>query len=318
MKKQLIGLAALLFLAGCQEEDNRFLTYTMPPTIEQEEEIVETARPSVIVYGIESVTNGFIIKVDERDKWLVTVASAVSHHPNALIETSEGQLLRANVEAIDTEHNIAILKFRNSAHIEPFTLAIEPDETVGKVGVANLTDTLELKNITSVVQQGGQEALIIVPPKTIGALLETSLEEPLTWEKRAELSQSLQSLSPIGAERVNKVDTYEKETFLYNSDDLMLTVQQFHEQLTSYMKTKDRALIEPFIYSDDLLQKLEKVEDTAELTPLTIKSVTRADTLYEVSGEMEESTDKLKKKYTITYQLIKHNENWYVIALKFS
>ncbi|MER2191321.1 MAG: hypothetical protein ABS951_10200 [Solibacillus sp.] len=318
MTKKILSLAALLLLAGCQDEENRFITYTMPPSIEQEETTVETVRPSVIVYGMKSVTNGFIIEVDERDKWLVTIASAVSHHPNALIETAEGQLLRATVEAIDPEHNIAIVKFRNSAVVEPFILAKQPTMDIGKVGVAALTKDMQLTNLTSIVRQGEQEVPIAVEPAIIQSLLNKALKKPLVWQERVELSQSLQQFTPIGSERVNKIDTYEKDSFYYNPDALMLTVQQFHAQIRAYMKTKDRTQIEPFIYSDDLIRKLEEVEAVTNLSSLKINTVTLQDTIYEVSGEVEEGTGDSIKTHQLTYQLIKHADKWYIIALKFS
>lgn len=315
--KKLMGLVAIALLTGCQDEDNRAVSYTMPPSIEEKAD-VETVRPSVIVYGLESVTNGFILKVDERDKWLVTIASAVSHHPNALIETAEGQLVRGTVVAIDAVHNIAIVKFRNSAMIEPFTLAEEAAGEHGKIGVAALTDDFQLTNITSFVREGGQDEPIIVSPIAIKELLQQALNEPLAWQERAELAKDLQQLPPIGTERVNKIDTYDKETFLYNSDTLLVTVQQFHEQLMQYMKTKDASLIDEMIYSDDLLRKLQSVTISEDLQPINLKSTALRDTIYEVTGEMKTGTGDQKKTYVLTYELIKHQNKWYVVALKFS
>lgn len=318
MKNKILSLAAVVLLTGCQDEENRFITYTMPASVEETETVTETVRPSVIVYGMESVTNGFIIEVDERDKWLVTIASAVSHHPNALIETAEGQLLRATVEALDPVHNIAILKFRNSAVVEPFILAEKMSGEANEIGVAAITGDKQLTNLVSHVLRDEQEQSILVEPQVIQALLTQALEKPLKWQERAQLSQSLQQLAPIGTDKVNKIETYEKDVFLYNPDELMLKVLVFHEQLTNYMKMKDRAILEPFVYSDDLIDKLEQVEQTAELTPLTIQSVTLQDTIYEVSGKMEQVTGETTKVHELTYQLVKHAGKWYVISLKFS
>lgn len=313
MKQKYVALLAVLLLTGCQDEENRFITYTMPPTIEEQVEEVEQVRPSVIVYGMESVTNGFVVHVEEREKWLVTIASAVSHHPQALIETAEGQLVRATVEAIDPSHNIAIIKFRNSAEMTPFTLTATAAGEIGKVGVATLTEDLQLTSLTSVDEQGNP---ILVEPAAIQHLLEQAREKPMQWQERAELAQTLQMYAPLGTNRVNKIDTYDNDVFLYNPDELMLTVQQMHDQLRLYFKTKDLEAVADFIYSDDLLRKLEKVERTEELQPLKIQSVMLKDTMYEVTGELIDG--KNEKKYSLTYQLIKHNERWYVIALKFT
>lgn len=318
MKKLWVSLVVAGLLAGCQEEDNRAVSYTLPPSAEKEV-VEELVRPSVIVHGVESVTNGFIVKVEERDKWLVTIASAVSHHPNALIETSGGQLLRADIEAIDEAHNIAILKFRNSAVIEPFQLAEDNLEAIaGEVGVASLTEDLSITSLTSMIQKNGEEVPVIVQPSAINKLLQQALEKPLKWQERAEISASLQHMSPLGTELKNKVDTYEKETFFYNPDQLMLTVLDFHERLVRYLATKDIKIIEGIIYSDDLVRKLDEATLSEEMGPFDLKSVSLTDTIYTVTGEVELGVGEAKKVYELSYQLVKHDDQWYVISIQFS
>lgn len=318
MKKLWVSLVVAGLLAGCQEEDNRAVSYTLPPSAEKEV-VEELVRPSVIVHGVESVTNGFIVKVEERDKWLVTIASAVSHHPNALIETSGGQLLRATVQAVDEEQNIAILKFRNSAAIEPFGFAPDYEETTaGNVGVAGITEALQITSLTSMALEAGEEIPRVVQPSQIEALLQQALDKPIKWQERAEIAERLQKFSPIGDASKNKMDIYEKDTFLYNPDELMLFVLDFHASLQTYLETKNVAGIQDVIYSDDLLRKLEEVELTENMGELTIQSVDLTDTFYTVTGNVEQGTGESMKTYELTYRLVKHLEQWYVISIQFS
>ena len=110
-----ISLLCLLLLAGCADGGFESVSQMLPESKPTEREIM-TAQ--VKVYSVAGSTDGVVFLAEGRDKWIVTEAAVLRDHPKALIETSHGQQLEAELEAFDIEENVAVLHMRNSAGVE--------------------------------------------------------------------------------------------------------------------------------------------------------------------------------------------------------
>lgn len=120
--KRLISLC-VLFLAGCSGGGVESVSQTLPESESIEQETMEA---HVKVYSAAGSTDGIVFLADQRDKWIVTEAAVFRDHPAALIETSEGQRLEAELQAFDIEKNIAIVHMRNSAKVEAIEQENQP------------------------------------------------------------------------------------------------------------------------------------------------------------------------------------------------
>lgn len=320
MKIKMCVLAlVILLLTACSNEKSNWVGVELPVSTKPVQEEI-TASPSVIVYGISSVTNGFVVAAEDRKKWLVTIASSVAEHPNALIETSEGQLLKAEVVAIDVEHNIAMLTFKNTATIEPFALSADfINETVTNVGTIELGETGKLLSLTSITREKDVQKPQLVQPSQIAELLKQAQESPLKWKERNAKSEQLLSYDPIGTNLLNKIDQYDKDTFDYNPDALLAFVDRFQQQFNLFNETDDIALMKQWIASDDLLEQLQQIEEPLTLGELKVQSIKISDNQYIVECKTtaiqtgEEETD-LKA----IYKIIKSDGNWKLIAASFN
>ncbi|MEK4229562.1 hypothetical protein [Solibacillus sp. FSL H8-0538] len=313
-KVVLIVLVAML-LTACSNEENFSVRSNFPETTEQVVQ-KEKVTPAVIVYGLTSVTNGFVIEVDERKKWLVTIASAVSEHPNALVETSAGQILKAQVVAIDESQNIAILTFKNSATIEPFTLAKQDglNEVVNDIGAIELTADAELASLTTINHQNGKEARTLVQPSAIKSLLAEAQEKPLKWQERYAKNEQLSSYSVIGTELLNKIETYEKSTFDYNPDALMAFVDRYQKTFNDFLQSGDDVEISSYIASDDLLAQLQEITESYKLGELSVQSINVSDNLYSVECKTTLQNNVEEKDIRAVYKVIKMNNEWKLIS----
>ncbi|MGM9949136.1 MAG: hypothetical protein ACI33P_03380 [Lysinibacillus sp.] len=110
-----ISLLCLVLLAGCTNGGIESVSQMLPESEPAEQ---ETMTAQVKVYSVAGSTDGTVFLTEGRDKWIVTEAAVFRDHPKALIETSHGQHLEAELEAVDVESNIAILHMRNSAGVE--------------------------------------------------------------------------------------------------------------------------------------------------------------------------------------------------------
>ena len=310
---------SVLLLVACNHEENVSISSSMPfttnPLMEEEQ-----VTPAVVVYGLTSVTNGFVIHSDKRKKWLITIASAVSSHPNALIETSAGQLLKADIVAIDETQNIAILTFKNSAIIEPFTLADQDhvNDELGEIGLIELAEQNVIGSLTSFVMKEEEAQLIVVQPSSMKQLLQQAQNKPLIWKERNEKSELLTQFSPIGTELSNKIEIYDKATFDYNPDALMIFVDRFQQQLNVYFQNGDQKEIKKLIASDDLLTQLEEIEESHVLGELTIKALSVNDHIYTVECETTVFEGEEQQSVRVIYKLIKQNGEWQIISVHFS
>lgn len=112
--KRIISLC-LLLLVGCSDGGFESVSQSLPESEPVEQ---ETMKANVKVYSVGGSTDGTVFLADGRDKWIVTEAAVFRDHPVALIETSEGQQVEAELQAFDIEKNIAIVHMRNSANVK--------------------------------------------------------------------------------------------------------------------------------------------------------------------------------------------------------
>ena len=84
MKKWIVFLFTI-FLMGCSEPVSNVYESTSQKESDQQRVQMDV---KVHVYSLEQNNEGYIIKWDDRDKWVITNASVVYQHPKALIETS--------------------------------------------------------------------------------------------------------------------------------------------------------------------------------------------------------------------------------------
>lgn len=320
MKIKMCVLAlVILLLTACSNEGNSWVGVELPASTKPVQEEI-TASPSVIVYGISSVTNGFVVAAEDRKKWIVTIASAVAEHPNALIETSEGQLLKAEVVAINVEHNIAMLTFKNTATIDPFTLGADfINETVTDVGTIELGETGELLSFTSVTREKDEQKLQLVQPSQIAELLKEAQESPLKWQERNAKSEQLLSYETIGTDLLNKIGQYDKDTFDYNPDALLAFVNRFQQQFNVFNETGDITPMKQWIASDDLLEQLQQIEEPLTLGELKVQSISISDNQYIIECKTTViQADKEETELKAIYNVIQSDGNWKLIAASFS
>ncbi len=234
MKKWIIFLFAAL-LTGCSEPVS---TVYESASQEEKEKQREQMDVKVHVYSLEQNNAGYIIKWDERDKWVMTNASVVYQHPKALIETSNNQLLEGEVVFIDIESNIAVLHFRNSADV----LLQQYTDTLFKVssGVPKQFISFDKENTPLTINEA-----------TIANLVKKVKKKPLPFDKRMDAREQLQSFPKIMLKKENKIETYEKATFSFDQDRIHLAANLFFEQYNAFVNEKPSTIFE-IIANDQL------------------------------------------------------------------
>lgn len=262
MKKFLILL--LIILSGCQDKDQSvFSTYDQQENnIDKKQEISNSVSPIVMVHGISGVTNGYIIDEEDNKKWIVTLASVVSGHPNALIITSEKQQLVAKVMAIDKENNLAILLMKKSAGMKPIEFsnkAIDHEEEQAiKIGEARFDEEENMLGILSIAPKNKTYEEAFINSNEIKKLLLKANENPISYNERLLLIDYFKDFPSIKLEP-NLISDYEKSTFTYNPDELEEFIVRFQKSLNEYFQTKDMTEVKTFIASDDLVETVEQL-----------------------------------------------------------
>ena len=162
MKK--IGLLlVVLLLAACSDSGK---SEWVAQTISKEEkEPAPVYETEVAIHTPISTTTGLVIQQKERDKWILVNAEEVSGHPNVLVH--EKLLTLGKVEAIDVEHNIAVIHIRNS-----YDFKVEE----------------ALSTFKTIVN--GEEKIASV--QQIKALLQQAIDKPITWQERFEKNEAIQ------------------------------------------------------------------------------------------------------------------------------
>lgn len=235
MKKWIIFSLSVL-LIGCSEPVSTVYEST---TKEDREQLREQMDVKVHVYSLEQNNVGYVIKWDERDKWIITNASVVYQHPKALIETSNNQLLEGEVVYSDTDMNIAVIHFRNSADVllEQYTDSL-----------FNVTNGVPTKFIS----YDKANNPITIEETKISNLSQKITKEPLSFDERIKARKQLESFPKIVVNDDNKIDTYEKSTFLFDQDQIHIAANDFFDQYSAFVNGQPSTILE--MIANDRLQ----------------------------------------------------------------
>ena len=235
MKKWIIFSLSVL-LIGCSEPVSTVYEST---TKEDREQLREQMDVKVHVYSLEQNNVGYVIKWDERDKWIITNASVVYQHPKALIETSNNQLLEGEVVYSDTDMNIAVIHFRNSADVllEQYTDSL-----------FNVTNGVPTKFIS----YDKANKPITIEETKISNLSQKITKEPLSFDERIKARKQLESFPKIVVNDDNKIDTYEKSTFLFDQDQIHIAANDFFDQYSAFVNGQPSTILE--MIANDRLQ----------------------------------------------------------------
>lgn len=244
MKKWILLL--VLLLAGCSEPVSK--VYDSPD--DKTETKKEQMDIAVNVYSLEQNSKGYVVKVDKRDKWILTEASAVYQHPNVLIETSSGQQLEGTVVRLDTKQNMAILHFRNSAEVK-----LE--------NYRNEQFVLEDGQLTAFHSFDAEGQQVTVPAEVLQAFVGEAKKVGLTFGERNEARQQLELYPKVAVQAENLIDSYEKATFNFDRDAIEQYTHQFMQQYNYYVN-KERNEFLPIIGSDALRRIFEAWESYGE------------------------------------------------------
>ncbi|MEL3961118.1 hypothetical protein [Lysinibacillus endophyticus] len=319
MKKLPIFILLLLLLAGCKDQSVYNAYEVNNKEIAKEEANEKKVSANVMVHGYSGVANGYVIDSKSRKKWIVTLASSVSGHPNAIIVTSEGKEIEADVIGIDKEHNIAILYINNSAKITPYSLSDKSvEQNENEISKAQLDDEKRLQGIVSVIQKDGKFQEELVEAKVIKEAIAYAKKKPISYKERAELVAFFKDFPKVQKDANNRLHTTERASFSYNSDVLLIFIDNFHEALNTYFHTGESEIINDYIGSDDLKKHLVKVvkEDISklQLTTSEVKSVNAVDYQYVV--ELETTINDKGEERTVSeiVKCILLNKEWKVIS----
>lgn len=244
MKKWI--LLTVLLLAGCSEPVSK--VYDSP--VDKAETKKEQMDIAVNVYSLEQNSKGYVVKVDERDKWILTEASAVYQHPKVLIETSSGQQLEGTVIKLDTQRNMAILHFRNSAEVKLENYSEEQF-------------LLEDGQLTAFHSFDAEGQPITVSAEDLQAFVGEAKKVGLTFEERNEARQLLERYPKVMVQADNLIESYEKATFNFDRDAIEQYTHQFMQQYNYYVN-KERNDFLPIIGSDALREIFEAWESYGE------------------------------------------------------
>lgn len=244
MKKWI--LLTVLLLAGCSEPVSK--VYDSPD--EKTETKKEQMDIAVNVYSLEQNSKGYVVKVDKRDKWILTEASAVYQHPKVLIVTSSGQQLEGTVIRLNTQQNMAILHFRNSAEVK---LENYRDEQF----------VLEDGKLTAFNSFDVEGQPITVPAEVLQAFVGEAKKVGLTFDERNEARQQLELYPKVLVQAENLIDSYEKATFNFDRDAIEQYTHQFMQQYNYYVNKEQNEFL-PIIGSDALRRVFEAWESYGE------------------------------------------------------
>lgn len=274
-------LLFILMLAACSDsEESKWVGQVISKEEKQPAPIYEA---QVTVHTPISTITGIIVKQDERDKWILTNAQQVSGHPNVLVHNE--LMTQGEVEGIDEKNNIAIIHIRNSFDFE--TVELVDDEIAGGIDLtakkmSYYETALGKKTIRATVQQ-------------IQALLDQTIEQPLTWQQRYKKNQLLQqNMNFVPA--TNYTSYYEKNIFTYNPDEMKHFAMSFINALNDSIKKQDWREIAKHIGSDDVLKELQFV--TKQVEGFEVSQARKEGVFYFVTG-----SDSQRKEVRLTFIL---------------
>ncbi|MEK4425390.1 hypothetical protein [Solibacillus sp. FSL K6-1523] len=289
--KKLLLLFVIVLLTACSEpEENQSVAQMLPS---KEKEPLPTYHSQVSIYTTNGATTGFVIAEDDRTKWILTNARDVSYHPNVLIH--DELMLIGEVQGIDVQHNLAIIRMRNSHDFNVMKLVNTP--IVGGVNTA----TNEMQYFITVSADGKSNN---ISKEIIETLLKQTIAEPLKWQERFEKNTQLQA-EKLESPENSITKFYEKNIFTYNPDQLKNYAMTFIAQLNTSVEAQNFTNLKSFVASDDVLENLEYLKKPIE--KYEIKESKKEGVYYFVNGIDEE-----KKEVRLT--IIKQQDQFQVIG----
>lgn len=254
----------VLLLAACSNysAESKWVAQSLP-TKEKEQPV--TFNGKVNIYTPTTNTFGYVIKQQERDKWILVNAQQIASHPYSLVH--EEILNLGETYAIDVENNIAIVQIRNSF-----------DYTIAEISTFKTT-------------KNNKE--IIASKEQIDALLNEAIEKKINWQQRLQKNNELlhqTTVQPID----NFTKYYSKNVFTFNEDELKQAAIDFITELNKYVHEKEENLLLESIHSDDVLHELQFMN--SEINGFEIKEARKEGMYYFVNG-----MDQQKKDIRLTF-----------------
>lgn len=300
MKKWIVILFSI-FLIGCSEPVSTVYESTSK---KEREQTREQMNVKVHVYSLEQNNTGYIIKWDERDKWVITNASVVYQHPKALIETSNNQLLEGDVVYSDIESNIAVIHFRNSADV---LLEHYSDLTF------NMSDGIPKEFISF----NKENIPLTVNEATIDKLITKIGKDPLAFDQRMNVREDLQNFPKIALLKENKINTYEKST-LFDEDRIRLAANLFFEQYNAFLFEQSSTIMD--MIANDQLRNVfydwEVFGDTYAFEEINITAIYYSNFQYNVHFESSMNNKRLNIVGSLNFTQI--NEKLLVTSFVFN
>lgn len=300
MKKWIVILFSI-FLIGCSEPVSTVYESTSK---KEREQTREQMNVKVHVYSLEQNNKGYIIKWDERDKWVITNASVVYQHPKALIETSNNQLLEGDVVYSDIESNIAVIHFRNSADV---LLEHYSDLTF------NMSDGIPKEFISF----NKENIPLTVNEATIDKLITKIGKDPLAFDQRMNVREDLQNFPKIALLKENKINTYEKST-LFDEDRIRLAANLFFEQYNAFLFEQSSTIMD--MIANDQLRNVfydwEVFGDTYAFEEINITAIYYSNFQYNVHFESSMNNKRLNIVGSLNFTQI--NEKLLVTSFVFN
>lgn len=268
----------VFLLAACSDysTESKWVAQSLP-TKEKERPVAFNGK--VNIYTPTSNTVGYVIKQQERDKWILVNAQQIASHPYSLVQ--EELLNLGETHAIDVENNMAIVHIRNSFDYS----------------VVELSTFKTTKNNNE----------IIASKEQIDALLNEAVEKKINWQQRLQKNNEL--LQQVKTQPIdNFTKYYSKNIFTFNEDELKQSAIDFMEELNRYIQEKDETILMEYIHSDDVLHELQFMNN--EINGFEIKEARKEGMYYFVNG-MEEQ----KKDIRLTF--VKEQQKYKLIGANF-
>ncbi|MEK5232068.1 hypothetical protein MHB42_09860 [Lysinibacillus sp. FSL K6-0232] len=287
-KKWLLLGAAIGLLAGCDKDVFQLSKSEVQTavTAKQAQKIV----PEVKVVGEHGIGAGIIIRQEGEQLYIVTNGALVASKPTALVQLSHGEWAAANVHVISTAYNTALLQVSTKAVVQvpniyegelqqlavyvngsPYTIQQYEDKVA-----AYYIDVQEALPVGSPVMEAAQGAIVglyfqrqqkgesqpyILPLQAIEPFIEEWLTEGMEPSVRLAQSKNLYPYIEQGDQAAvqQAIEQYGENVFAYNTDEIMLFLDTFHNYLKGAVTVQDARVMQPVVGSEALQDTLAQM-----------------------------------------------------------
>ncbi|MET4559805.1 hypothetical protein ABIA69_000948 [Lysinibacillus parviboronicapiens] len=292
-KKMLILGAASLLLTGCGDQSVAEMFKSEKAQVKTEKAVSNSEQkivPEVKVVGENGTGAGIIVKKEPNMLYIVTNGALVASKPAALVKLSNEKLVAADVYYMSTAHNIAILQVKYKASVnvpvvysgELNKLAVYVDglpHTINKYSdkiaayYVDVDEELPLGSPVMAAQNGeivgiyynrqhnGVSQPYILPFKDIVQLLDEWIADGMKAKERLSQSKNLYSYIEEGDKEAVKqmIEKYGKNIFAYNSDEVKIFIDTFHEHLKAAVTINDASVMKNITGAEDLQSTLDSM-----------------------------------------------------------